>query len=290
MSEGLNTTDYKSFHYLENGAVEFSKINTNYTRPRLDVGIYDIESNHDGSKVVTSLKVSDDKEKFNQDISFYFEDKIDTIYHSFFNADIKAKINALGYNHKLGVLLYGKAGTGKTSMLKKYFKSIVRDHKGIVFNVTGFGYFTNTWSFIREIRKIQNNPIIIFIDEFEDLVDPNGNYKREDYFKKLSDGFDSIDNCFFMLATNYIDKIPNSIKHRPSRVKYCLEVTGVESEEKIYNFLADSFQKVGLDVDFAGEVKDLKGSTLDELKQFVLDKIMNISNENNREKRIGFNK
>lgn len=289
MSNELNTTDYKSFHYLENGKIEFSILNTKFTKNKLNVGIYDIESVAVNNSIKVELKTTNAKEKFDNDVSFYFEDKIDNIYKSFFNTDIKKKVNLLGYNHKLGLLLYGKAGTGKTSMLKKYFNSIVSEQNGIVFNVIGFNYLTTTWDFIRDIRKIQDNPIVVFIDEFEELVDPNGPWKREGIFKKMSDGFDSIDNCFFMLATNYIDKIPETIKNRPSRVKYCIEVTGIECEKKINNFLKDSFNKVDLVVDFEKDISGLKGSTLDELKQYVLDKIMNISNESNKIKKIGFN-
>lgn len=289
MSNELNTTDYKSFHYLENGKIEFSILNTKFTKNKLNVGIYDIESVAVNNSIKVELKTTNTKEKFDNDVSFYFEDKIDNIYKSFFNTDIKKKVNLLGYNHKLGLLLYGKAGTGKTSMLKKYFNSIVSEQNGIVFNVIGFNHLTTTWDFIRDIRKIQDNPIVVFIDEFEELVDPNGPWKREGIFKKMSDGFDSIDNCFFMLATNYIDKIPETIKNRPSRVKYCIEVTGIECEKKINNFLKDSFNKVDLVVDFEKDISGLKGSTLDELKQYVLDKIMNISNETNKIKKIGFN-
>ena len=289
MSNELNTTDYKSFHYLENGKIEFSVINTKFTKNKLNVGIYDIESIAMNNSIKVDLKTTNTKENFDNDVSFYFEDKIDNIYKSFFNKDIKKKINLLGYNHKLGLLLYGKAGTGKTSMLKKYFNSIVSEQNGIVFNIIGFNYLSSTWDFIRDIRKIQDNPIVVFIDEFEELVDPKGVWNKEGVFKKMSDGFDSIDNCFFMLATNYIDKIPDTIKNRPSRVKYCIEVTGIECEEKISNFLSDSFEKVDLVVDFEKDVAGLKGSTLDELKQYVLDKIMNISNESNKIKKIGFN-
>lgn len=117
-----NTTDYKSFHYLENGRVDFSILNTKYTREKLDSGLYDIRSILDGHNVKTVLNVSDQKENFNSELHFYFEDRIESVYNAFFSADIKDKVNSLGYNHKLGLLLYGKQGTGKTSMLKKYFK------------------------------------------------------------------------------------------------------------------------------------------------------------------------
>lgn len=285
--KSFKTTNYKSFHYLENGTVEFSQLHTKFTKNELNSGIYDIRcvNSENGAKIV--LETSDYEESFNQDISFYFEDKIEAIYNSFFNADVKKKVNALGYNHKLGLLLYGKQGTGKTTMLKKYFTDIVNKHNGVVFNVVSFSYFSHTWDFIKEIRKIQNNPIVVFLDEFEELVDEK-NYNEESTFKKASDGFASIDNCFFMMSTNYIDKVPKTIKERPSRIKYCIEVGGIEDETKIEKFLKDSFTKIGMDVDFSKELKSLKGSTLDELKNYVLDRIMNIEPETRKITKLGF--
>lgn len=287
LEEKHNTTDYKSFHYLENGSIEFSMLHTKYTRSKLDKGIYDIHvvQTNAGAKIV--LSVSTQEEKFDQDISFYFEDKIEAIYNSFFNPEVKKKVNALGYNHKLGLLLWGKQGCGKTSQLKKYFTDVVNTHNGLVFNVTSFNYFSDLWEFIRNIRKIQDNPIVLFLDEFEELVDPRA-FDQEAVFKKASDGFNSIDNCFFMMATNYIDKVPATIKDRPSRVKYCLEVTGIEDVGKIEKFLKDSFDKVEMDVDFQEDLLSLKGSTLDELKNYCLDKIMDIKSEINKQNKIGF--
>lgn len=285
--ESHNTTDYKSFHYLENGSIEFSMLHTKFTRNKLDKGVYDIHTIHTNAGAKIILEISEHKESFNQDISFYFEDKIEAIYKSFFNPEVKKKVNTLGYNHKLGLLLYGKQGTGKTSMLKRYFTDIVESQNGIVFNVVSFATFQNTWNFIKDIRKIQDNPIVVFMDEFEELVDPRV-HGDEATFKKASDGFNSIDNCFFMMATNYIEKVPETIKDRPSRVKYCIEVGGVEDVTKIEKFLTDSFNKIDMEVDFKDDLNSLKGSTLDELKQYVLDKIMDIKSEINKQSKIGF--
>lgn len=283
-----NTTDYKSFHYLENGSIEFSMLHTKFTRNKLDKGVYDIHTVHTNAGAKIILQTSHHEESFQQDISFYFEDKIGAIYNSFFNPEVKKKVNALGYNHKLGLLLYGKQGTGKTSMLKKYFTDIVENHNGIVFNIVDFTSFYFTWDFIKDIRKIQDNPIVVFMDEFEELVDPRGRLVDEATFKKASDGFNSIDNCFFMMATNYIERVPETIKDRPSRVKYSIEVGGVEDVNKIEKFLTDSFTKIDMQVDFKEDLKSLVGSTLDELKQYVLDSIMDIKSEINKQSKIGF--
>lgn len=282
-----NTTNIKSFHYLEDGSIDFSIMATRFSTKKLNSGVYDLRVMQTNSGAQISLKVNNTEENFNQDISFYFDDKLVKIYKSFFDANIKQKINTLGYNHKLGVILYGKQGTGKTSMFKKYFKQAVVENGAIVFNITHFDNFGSMWDFIKDIRKIQDNPIVLFLDECEGLF--SYNYDQEAAVKKALDGFDSIDNCLFMMATNYIDKVPETIKNRPSRVKYCIEVNGLEDEKVIGKFLKDSFDKVELDYDFSKEVKDMKGQTLDELKTYVLDRIMDIEpSVNEKPNKVGF--
>jgi SpoVK/Ycf46/Vps4 family AAA+-type ATPase len=283
--DSLNTTNIKSFHYLEDGSVNFSILSTKKSTKKLDPGLYDIniEETRDGIKPILSLNKL--KEKFNQDISYFFQDKINYIIKQFFNQDIKGKINNLGYNHKLGILLYGKAGTGKTSMFKKYFEQIIKEQNGIVFNVTDSWHFGKLWDFVQSIRIIQNNPIIVFIDEFDESFTK---YDNEDILKTAMDGFSSIDNCLFMMATNYIDKIPKTIKDRKSRVKYCIEVKGIEDIEVIRKFLNDSFNKIELKIDFEEDLKKLKGKTLDEIKQYILDKIMDINPEIESNSSLGF--
>ena len=284
-----NTTDYKSFHYLENGSIDFSILSTKFTTKELLPGVYDLYSMWDNGVAHPKLLVNSDTETYDHDLSFLFDDKIEQIYKAFFNKTIKGKINLLGYNHKLGVILYGKQGTGKTSMFKKYFKKIVTDHDGIVFNITRFDYFTVTWDFITNVRKIQSNPIVIFIDEFEEIFDNPHNYENQ--MKKIMDGFESIDNSFFMLATNYINKVPDTIKKRKSRVKYSIEVKGIEDEAVISKFLNSCFDKVKIKHDFSSDLKKMKGKTVDELKQYVLDVIMNIDIDMSSEKSsIGFEK
>lgn len=281
-----NTTSLKTFHYLENGKIDFSILETKRSTKLLEAGIYELNTKVENNNYVIDLRVSSDKELFDNDLGFYYEDKVRNIYDKFFQKEIKEKVNTLGYNHKLGILLYGKQGTGKTSMFKKYFNHAVVNYNSIVFNITADGQVSMLWNFIKQIREIQSNPIVVFIDEFEQFLTEKNDHERT--FKTLLDGSDSIDNCLFMLTTNYIDKIPKTIKDRPSRIKYSIEVEGIQSEILIEKFLKQSFDKVGLEVDFKNDISKMKGWTIDELKQWVLDKVMDIEPESKNGKKLGF--
>lgn len=271
-----NTTKYKSFHYMEDGGVDVSILSTIETHKKLKPGIYDIWSEDTRGGVIAKIKVNNSKESFNQEIAFAFQDKIGFIINQFFKKELKGKINSLGYNHKLGILLHGKAGTGKTSMFKSYFEKLIKEEKAIVFNFINLWQFRVMWDFIVSIRAIQNNPIIIFIDELDEGFK---NYDIERDLKIAMDGFSSIDNSLFMLSTNYINKIPDSIKNRKSRVKYSIEVTGIKDVEVIKKFLDGCFKTVDMKHDYSNDLNKLTGLTIDELKQYVLDVIMEVQVE-----------
>lgn len=287
VENNYNTTSIKSFSYLENGQVDFSILETKFSTKKLNPGIYKLTSVDTSSGWKPLLSVSNDVEYFSDDLDFYYEDKIKNIYSKFFLPEIKEKVNKLGYNHKAGILLYGKQGTGKTSMFKKYFLDAVKKHNVLVFDIKYSRAPEVWWKFLQDIRVIQDNPIIVFFDEFEEYFI---GIPLETEIKKMLDGTESIDNSLFFMTTNYIDKVPETIKDRPSRVKYKIEVSGIQDEKLISQFLKQSFDKVDMKIDFDKEVSKMKGWTIDELKQWVLDKVMDIEPEEKDNKKLGFGK
>ena len=81
-SSTANTTSLKSFHYLENGEVNFSILETKYSTKKLDAGIYKLSTSLKNGVVLPSLAVSNDRELFDDDLGFYYEDKIKNIIPS----------------------------------------------------------------------------------------------------------------------------------------------------------------------------------------------------------------
>jgi len=280
-----NTTNFKTFNYHENGEVSASLLSTLKTTSQLDPGLYSIETAfNSGRGWEAKISILEGIETYDINIKYHFLDKINTIFKAFFNSEIKEKVNKLGYKHKAGILLHGKQGTGKTSIFKSYFNEFITKQNAIVFSIDSTQYMPLMWDYIQQIRKIQTNPIIIFIDECEILCS-----NEEEVMKKALDGFDSIDNCVILMATNYINKIPEAIKSRPSRIKYKFEVEGIQDEEVIYNFVHTSFNKVEVDLSFTmEEAKAIQGCTVDDLKQMVLDKIMSIEPSKTSKTKLGF--
>jgi SpoVK/Ycf46/Vps4 family AAA+-type ATPase len=280
-----NTSDLKSFHYLENGEVSFSILDTVKTEQKLDSGVYTLEY-LPYPEMRVKLDVSTDRETI-KIYTFPDKDKLDNLFDSFFNKNVIQKVKDLGFYHKVGVLLYGKEGTGKSTILKSYAYKVLENHNGLVFYFTSNQYVNKCWEFIKKIRAIQDNPIVVIFEEMDMYVQKTSEVP-EGYLKTILDGNNSIDNCIILGATNYIDTIPNAIKDRPSRFKYVLNIEGIHSEEEILDILTPMIS----DICEKAEIKEyaymLKGETLDSIKQFAMDKIMCLQSYSKNKKTMGF--
>lgn len=280
----LKTTDLKSFHYLENGDVTFSSLDTVKTSNRLEAGSYDISYVGHPIYSVTLKKSSTNEEVKTH--SFPDKDKINNIMKAFFNPSIKEKIIQMGFNHKLGVLFHGKEGTGKSTIMKYYYSGAINNNSAIVFHINTVEYLQHVWEFIVNIRNIQDNPIIIVFDEFDDYFGgPNG---KEAYIKKMLDGNLSINNCIYFASTNYLEAIPDAIKNRPSRFKYNLNIEGVQDVDEVYKLLKTMLLNIIEDSQLKKMAKTLSGQSLDSIKQFCFDKIMNLKDEEIKKNKLGF--
>lgn len=278
-----NTTDLKSFNYLESGRVTFSMLDTEKTVKKLDKGLYSMYKTRtfQNPEIILTKETSSEIHEL---IRYHFIPKIDEIFEKFFNCKIKEKVKLLNYKHKVGIILHGKQGTAKSSILKHYYIRAIEDHDAIVFYFSNQYAISELWDFIVNIRKIQDNPIIIFLDEFDEYFKGDN---HEDILKMIMDGHLSIDNCMFLAATNYITTIPATILDRPSRFKYSFEVEGIQEESMVYDFIKFNFSKLEDKIDekeLKKIAKDSIGKTVDELKEIVLDKVMEIENNKNVKK------
>lgn len=280
------TSNYKSFAYLENGEVQFTQYETEKTTSVLDAGSYTIDyEEYPVNKVIIKMDECSETVKTH---SFLEKERLDYLFESFFNPKVKEKIEGLGFYHKVGVLLYGKEGTGKSTIMKYYYNQAIIDKKAIVFHVLKkTSYLRHCWDFVMNIRKIQDNPIIIVLDELDSYLEGS---TMEGLVKTIIDGNSSISNCIFFASTNYIDKIPKAIKDRPSRFKYSINVGGVENIESILEIITPILDGVASDEDIQMFANDLQGKTLDDIKQFCFDKIMSIKHYENKPTRqtVGF--
>jgi len=277
------TTNYKSFHFLEDGEVIFSNLETIKSSKKLDSGYYKLDYTWNPDRLL--LHKTSDKESA-KNHSFPDKDTLEEFFKSYFDERVKKRLHQLGFNHKVGILFHGKEGTGKTTIMKHYCDRFIKDREAIVFQIDHkYDGLKFCWNFARDIRKIQNNPIIIVIDEFDEYMD-----RHEGLLKTILDGGLSVDNCIFMASTNYIDKIPKALSDRPSRFKFKMKIEGMEDKQEIKAILDNMLEGLKLKDSTDVLAGTLIGKTLDEIKQFCLDKIMNLKSYTGKQSKIGFNK
>ena len=275
--------DLKSFHYLESGEISFSTLDTIKTKKTLDKGCYKlVYLDYPVNRVQMTIDRDIESSKIHD---FPEKHLLDSLFKKFFDKKIHKKMSNMGFSHKTGVLMHGKEGTGKTTIMKHYYTEAVNNHNAIVFFVNEIGFkLSRCWDFIVNIRQIQKNPIIIVFDEIDQQLPDN-----EGSLKTMLDGNLSIDNSITFASTNYLDRIPTALKDRPSRFKYTVEIGGIESEKYVAvligNLIGDLFTKKEILV-FAST---LKGATIDKIKQFCIDKVMNLKPKKDNKKKIGFN-
>lgn len=205
------------------------------------------------------LKEGDSLIKFSDGMAKKVLEKLD----KFFSKEVKEKYKTLQLMHKMGVVISGKPGVGKTILARLIMAEAAIKYGAIGLDITGWGveYFS---FIIKSLRKYQESPIILFYDEFEEI---GGNNKLLTFL----DGAKSSDGVIFMGCTNFPKQIPKRIIDRKSRIKHVFNVTTLPSivyKEYISKKLP------GLEKEVLDEYvyKALEAElTIDQLKNSIID-------------------
>lgn len=280
------THDLKSFHYYEDGEIGFSETATIKSQNTLDPGLYKLSIVRRGpsSEVIMHMVHEGETSKVHEFSKFQ---EVDTLFKVFYSPDTKKIMKDLGFYNKTGILLYGKEGTGKTTILRHFYLKGIAEHNALVFFLPAEDEynFNRCWDLIAKIRVTQDNPIIVVFEEVDELLEQ---HYLEATLKKIMDGPSSIDNVVFMGTTNYIEKIPDSIKSRPSRFKYCIEIEPIKDVKVLRTVIRSILKDTIDDKEVAALSKDLSGETIDVIKHRCLDILTNVPTNVSILPKIGF--
>lgn len=169
----------------------------------------------------------------------------------------------MGIRHKVGIIWHGPAGTGKTSAAQVMMRGLVGKFNAVCVDATGYNMGAIAM-FAKHFRSNQDNLLVIFCDECEEVL-------RSDDALSYLDGTSSVDGTVFLGCTNFIDKVQDRIKSRPSRVRYLVEVDKMPVAV-ISQFVAGKCAHWSADdVSKASYMASEAGMSLDDVKSAIVE-------------------
>lgn len=173
---------------------------------------------------------------------------------------LKPEYDKRGEQHKRGFLLHGPAGGGKSCAILFIMQEFIKQG-GIVFE---FGSMLIDG--LQKFRSVEpDRKIMVIIEDIDGILkSPN-----EQVLLQFLDGGVQHTNTIVIATTNYIEKLPDRIRNRPSRFDR-VEFIGYSGEEerKIYiKVKSENYKKGKL---LTKMVKDTHGFTLAHIKELIL--------------------
>jgi len=243
-----------------------------------------------------------------------FEEIINDI-STFWNKKEQYKLN--GYPYKRGILLYGPAGCGKSTIISSLSKHLIKEHKGSVIHISELDDLRYGIQVIEKMRSYDyDTKILIIMEDIDSFTE----YSKSNLSILLNflDGGNKTENCVVIATTNNPEKLSESIACRPSRFarKFLIDLPNKEVREHyIKSFIPNQILKK-FKLKISDVVNQTKGFTIDHLKELsialniqdkeynnIMDEIrqslddpyiksvsIRNSKESTNQKNIGFNK
>lgn len=188
--------------------------------------------------------------------------KIINMFSHFMKDSTKKLYNDLKYIYKRSVLLYGRAGAGKSVCVNRVSRDVLAKG-GIVL------WGEDVYILKRALSALNNTQpddlVMVVFEEFDSLAK-----RYENDLLSLLDGQNQKNNIIYMCTTNFIDQIPKRLR-RPGRISMTVEVK-LPIMEARKMFIENKCGKL-LEHLTPEDVVELanatEGLTIDELKEFL---------------------
>lgn len=141
--------------------------------------------------------------------------------------DNKAVYRRLNIIYKMGVLLYGEPGDGKTSFIRNLVNTHPRFKDAIV--ITIYSSFPSR-AFLRALNKSTPDTLKVFI--FEEFTEFTARPSDMEFILTFLDGEISVDNSMTFATTNYPQDLPQNIVSRPSRFDKLYRISSPNESER----------------------------------------------------------
>jgi len=169
-------------------------------------------------------------------------------------------------SYKCGFMMYGVAGSGKSSTVKLVMKDVF-DRGGVAIKYTVPGLFVEC---VRAFRSVQpNTPLVVLMEELDSIIQEFGPTDT----LNLLDGLESLDKVIFLATTNYPENLSDQFMNRPNRFAYKYKFSMPnEAARKLF------FEHLLKETDYLGDVdkwvKDTKEMTIDYMNNLFVSVVI----------------
>lgn len=270
--EDIKKGNFKFIHDTKSDMVAIQDLDTLKYHDAPIAGFYDIECQESMMGSMFTLKIY--KPELPKNSEYTAKTILDLKeLDLMFSEDSKRIHAAMAAAAKIGYMLYGKQGTGKTTAAYSVGQYCVDKYGAAIFLVYDANDVQFAFKSIKNFRKMEPNMMaVIIFDECEDAM-----RNSETNMKRLLDSQETPTNMLFIATTNYLDKVPETIKDRPSRFKHLFDCSDLNVDESV---VFEHFVKMNENLQESDKLSDAeirtltptgKGKTIDELKHMFID-------------------
>jgi len=164
-----------------------------------------------------------------------------------------------GYLHKMGIMLFGPPGSGKTCTVKFIMQDII-ERGGIVLLADGHpGTLSEGLTSFRQIEP--EKPVVVVFEDFDELIQKYS----ESMYLSILDGEASINRSLFIATTNYPSRFDPRMYNRPGRFCDVIKI-GMPSPEARKMYLDSQIKRKEIIDDIVAKTQ---GFSLDHLKALI---------------------
>lgn len=168
-----------------------------------------------------------------------------------------------GFLWKRGMLLWGPAGSGKTSLLQTVANKLIK-RDGVALSVEDPRMSAIGLHLLRKIEP--KRPLVCLLEDIDTIIDRYG----ESSLLALLDGEQQIDNVVYIATTNYPEKLDARFINRPSRFDI-VEKIGMPNESARTVFLKAKSKQLAADPERLQQwVNDTDGFSVAHLKELII--------------------
>lgn len=171
------------------------------------------------------------------------------------------------FTYKRGILLYGPAGCGKSSVINLLATEVVQKHKGIVLYLNNSDDLTRFMSIMPMLRQIEPDKQILCV--MEDLETFVSYRETETQLLNVLDGVNQMDNVVYLGTTNYPEQLKERILNRPSRFDRRYEISYPNDAVRKEYFKKKLTKKDLKSIDLEAWVKETEGFSIAHLGEVV---------------------